>query len=168
MQHWNPYACSPVSVSAGAALQAEANPKQRTALRQGMKQPWWKEPSTWMKKAEQVWWLEQWMDGHGPVITNLVYSTQTGLGPGQKVKCVDWRQNQGGMNNHTCSMTQAQNYDDSPSLHPCPENKGKTPQSSFSYISSKPLMYHSWFWVQADRFLGWGRIILVIPSCPGN
>lgn len=84
------------------------------------------------------------MVGHGPVITNLVYRAQTGQGPGHKVKCVDWRKNQGGMSNHTCSMTQAQNQDDSLSLCPGLENKGKAPQSSFSYISSKPLMYHSW------------------------
>lgn len=63
------------------------------------------------------------------MITNLVYSAQTGQGSGQKAKCVDGRQNQGGMNNYTCSMTQAQNQDDSLSLCPGPENKGKSPQS---------------------------------------
>lgn len=39
------------------------------------------------------------MVGHSPVITNVVCSARTG----QKAKCVDWSQNQGGMNNHTCS-----------------------------------------------------------------
>lgn len=65
------------------------------------------------------------MAGHIPVITKQVCSAETGLGPDQPAKSVGQVQNTGGVCNHTCSMSQAQNQDDSLILSPAPSRRGE-------------------------------------------
>lgn len=140
MQTLNPYAFYPTSVREqheGACSTRRGKPEAENNTKAGRGAVLLTR-TKYLNKESRSGPVTVAMAGHSPVITKQVCSAERGLGPGQRAKSACQGQNQGGMHNHSCSMTQAQNQDDSLSLSPGPRSGERLPKEA-SHSSSQGL-----------------------------